>query len=260
MKRITKSLLAILFASILFTSCNDYYVWISGEGDVVSKTLSVSEFEELSNVGDIDVVVVQGDTQKIVAVGQENIINRIDLSVSNQKWDVCFMPGRYRNYSLTIYVTVPELNSVRITGSGDVVIDSTFTGGEISLQITGSGNIYVKDTIYAETVNLDIVGSGSIDLIADAQSIISNIVGSGNIYISGNTFSQRVKIVGSGNYNGYDLSSQTCNVYVSGSGDSYVFVDEVLGINILGSGDVSYIGHPSMDVSISGSGIVTNNN
>lgn len=281
MKNLKISIVAILLVSLIFTSCEKSFFYISGQGDIVEQTLTLDEFTQISNNGSYDVYITQGDVQEVVAVGHQNIIDRLKTNVFGSKWNIELLPGRYKNYELTIYITVPNLNDVRINGSGNIEVEGIYNVNEFDLhingsgnisvlnsincdnanvQIAGSGNITVLDTINTENLDIEIAGSGSIELKTVATKIDANIIGSGNILVAGSAIMQYLRINGSGSYSAFDLLSENVEITVSGSGDTEVSVSENLDVKIIGSGDIYYMGNPSMNLNISGSGSVINRN
>lgn len=260
MKKIQIYAVAILMFSLVFTSCEKSIFPISGSGDIVEKTLSLDEFSKINCASSFNIVVSQGDVQEIKAVGQENIIDRLKTDVSNDTWKAEFMPGNYKNYELTIYITVVNLSAVSISGSGNVDINSFEPLSDLELSINGSGNISILDTIFAETVDISIPGSGKIELTSVTNSITTSISGSGKIFVSGETTNQDISISGSGKYNAFDNISENTDVSISGSGSMEITVNGTLDVGISGSGSVYYKGFPNIIQHISGSGSVVNSN
>lgn len=254
MKKAKLSLLAMLVLSFFFTSC--FEAVIVGQGDVVEQTLEISDFQEIINQTSVDVHINYGDSLKVVAVGQSNIINRLRKTVSGGKWYIELLPGNYRNFDLTIYITTPNFDYIRINGSGNIIIDNNFNLSNVQVNINGSGDIVMNDTLTSDNIDLNINGSGYIQLIANSQNISSNINGSGNIVLSGISESQSIIINGSGKYEAFEMQSANADIEVRGSGDSQIDVSDYLKVKILGSGDIYYSGHPEMDIDIAGSGSI----
>ncbi len=256
MKKLNLIILGIALISIVFTGCVKQIFWINGEGNIVDKTLELSEFKSISNSACIDVYISQGDTQEVIASGHENIINRLKTNVIGDKWNIELLPGNYRNFELTLYITVTDLSSVKINGSGDIEINGFNDVEDLILQICGSGNIYVTDTIFADNVEVNIDGSGNIELTTVTEWTDANINGSGSIEIDGTSTEEAIKINGSGDYKAFDLICSEADIDIMGSGDVEVNVADFLDIHIMGSGNVYYIGYPRMNLKVDGSGSV----
>lgn len=250
------ALISIIFAGMFLTSCEKSIFYIIGEGEVVTQTLDLQDITKISNNGSLDVVVTQGDSQEIVVVGHQNIIDRLKTNVIDGKWNVELQRGNYRNFELTVYITIPTVEKIRTNGSGDIEISGFNNLGNLELHISGSGDMIVSDTLIAENLDLEIQGSGFMGVITSANSVDTQIMGSGDIEIVGETSSETIEINGSGNYKAFDLLSNVATVKISGSGDTQINAENSLDVKIWGSGDVYYIGAPSMTINVAGSGSV----
>jgi len=248
------TLTGCLTALILFTSCTKMLTSIKGTGPVIEKSVSVSSFTGIEVDGAIDVEVVHGETQAIIAKGHENIIDRLETNVKDGKWEIKLKKGNYKNLDLTIYITSPLINEFEIDGSGDIKTEG-FTVNDLEIKIDGSGDFTSTDTFFVTNeVETDINGSGNIIMTIEANEIDTDIDGSGNITLHGSTNTQSISVNGSGNYNAFDLSSNTCGISINGSGDIEVDVVTKLTVSINGSGDVYYTGNAAVTTSINGSG------
>ena len=210
-----------------------------GEGDVITKKLNMPEFEGIKLDISADVFITQGDEQLVEVKGQENIIDLLQLDVQNDTWDIEF-DGCVRNHEkLEIFITIPTIKELRISGSGSINSTNFITGEEMELKVSGSGDM---------------------DLGLEVEKIDARISGSGKMKLEGKTELLDIEVSGSGDVHSFELTSEECNVIIKGSGDVEVFVTDKLDIRISGSGDVFYKGNPLIDVDITGSGDVINAN
>lgn len=205
-----------------------------GEGPVVSKTLNVDKFKGLTLGFSGDVYLTQGAQQSVKVEGQQNIIDLIDLTVSEGHWKIRFTKSVRDHAPLKLYITVPTVDKVHISGSGNILSENKFTGlGDLSLGISGSGDIKFD---------------------SESNHMTSKISGSGDISLKGKTNKLELQISGSGDIDAFDLSSKDCNVQISGSGNCEITAEENLDVRVSGSGDVYYKGRPRINSKISGSG------
>ena len=98
----------------------NYGSGVKGNGEVVSKDLKLDKFTgiELSFSG--DVIITQGATQKVRVEGQQNIIDLINTDVSGVNWKIGFVKNVNNHKNLTIYITIPTLTKIGISGSGSI--------------------------------------------------------------------------------------------------------------------------------------------
>lgn len=235
----------ILFAIILMTSCQDrgnngLFNCIEGEGDVVTQELLIDEFTSVKSRGNSQVYITQGNEIKVEVEGQQNIIDNIETDIQGGVWEIEFEDCQRDYTKLKFYITMPVIESLEVSGSGD---------------------IFGQDNFLVEDIHLKVDGSGSIDVVIDdATDVDARISGSGKIILEGTTNYLGAKISGSGDLKAYDLEANIGNIKISGSGDAEVTVHDELDVKIEGSGDVYYKGNPIINVDITGSGDLKNMN
>ena len=234
-----------LFLSLLifFSSCKKSSC-VNGEGAVVTKSISVPEFTRIDMASAEDVQIFYGSEQQVLAIGNSNIIDRVSRSVSNGVWKIEMEDDCYNDYTLSYIITVPKLDLVKISGSGDISINDFQNQDDLTIQITGSGDVTIHQ--FENTGNLDVTISGSGNVVSMDQLTKFNILD--------------VTIPGSGSYFGFPSKVNKCYVNISGSGDCEVYTKDLLNVIISGSGDVFYKGNPLVYTNISGSGNVYNAN
>jgi len=207
-----------------------------GKGEVVSKDLHLDNFTGIELGFNGDVIITQGASQKVRVEGQQNIIDLINTDISKGTWKIDFVKNVNNHKNLTIYITIPTLTKIGVSGSGNIKTTNSFDNlGDLGVFVSGSGNL-----------KLDV----------SAKSIKSRISGSGNITLKGNSNSQEIKISGSGDVNAYDMKVEEAVVHISGSGECELNVSKSLEVRISGSGDVYYKGDPNVKAKVSGSGDV----
>ncbi|MEY2949817.1 MAG: hypothetical protein RLZZ248_1018 [Bacteroidota bacterium] len=228
------SLLLVLVFNFSCTAAAQWPSQIKGEGPLIRKTLELQDINAFSLMISGNVYLMQGSSQLVEVEGQANIIDVLNTEVDNQLWKIKF-EERVRNISqFNIYITVPDLEEITVSGSGDV---------------KGRGN-------FKASGNLDIIisGSGNVEMDLQCANLRSRVSGSGDIELSGNCDEADISISGSGSIGGNDFNSKDASVLISGSGDVNLNVESYLDVSISGSGDVTYGGQPKVKSRISGSG------
>jgi len=209
---------------------------VAGDGPVVRKTLDLASFSGITLTLSGDVEITQGPVQKVEVESNQNIIDLIDTEVRGQHWTIKTTKSVRSVKTLKFYITIPTLDKVTLSGSGDIRTTGRFTGlGDVDLAISGSGDM---------------------SLSLEARHIEARVSGSGDMRIEGRSGPIEVGVSGSGNVDAGSLKASEGEVRISGSGDVDVDVEGDLEVGISGSGDVRYGGSPRLDVRISGSGSV----
>jgi hypothetical protein len=229
----------ILSALILaITACTAF---AANQSDV-KETRALSGFTKVGfgvsgnlyiNIGPEFKVVLEGEKRVL-----ENVITEVSggkLIIKNENWR---MSNWRMNEKVTVYITMPELNGLGVSGSGKAEIKDAVKTGDLYLSVSGSGKLYASDVTVSK-LDCSISGSGDITL------------GSG-----GSSSKAGVSISGSGNYFGESFKIGSAEIHISGSGNCECNVTESLRASISGSGNVTYGGNPKLDAHVSGSGKV----
>lgn len=205
----------------------------NGEGPVESFELFLPPFTGIEISGSAEVYITQGPDQTVFVEGQENIVDLLDDDVDNGIWDVNFT-NCVRDYEdIKIFITLPETDYLKVSGSGHIV----------------SENVLTTESMYVR-----VSGSGEIDIAIECEDIDGKITGSGEVKLEGVAESLDFEISGSGDLEAFNLEAEKVDLKISGSGDAEVYCTGILDVKISGSGDVFYKGYPVISADITGSG------
>ena len=248
--------LSFLFSALMLFSLASCTYTI-GEGPVVEKGFAKEPFRGVELDGSFDVSITQGVQQNVVVLGNENIIDKLKMDVLNGILYISLEPGNYLNYDLEVRLTVPNIDYVSLSGSGDIKL-GTFVGIEkLTVKLDGSGDIDsegVLEVLSATEIELD--GSGDIDLKLKSNSVVASLDGSGDIDLEGTTSTLEVRLDGSGDIKAFKMESLETEAYLEGSGNVNVYASKILKATLDGSGDIRYKGEPKVEASIEGSGSI----
>ncbi len=231
--------IAILATLVIFSSCA-LFGWrhIKGNGVITTHAVTISKASRIKLAGSFDVEIIQGMQTGVSVEGDENILPYI--LVQERDGYLVVKLKDHTSYSsdtkLKVKVTTPQLEEVKMAGSGDIIGKGKFIG--------------------ADKLKLIIAGSGNINMEVNTPTIESEIAGSGSITLIGETRDESIKIAGVGDYIADGLKAETATIRIAGSGDVKVFAAAQLDVNISGSGSVSYKGNPAIKQKIAGSGDV----
>jgi Putative auto-transporter adhesin, head GIN domain len=238
-------LASLLVLALAISACDfdwdddDFGPCISGDGPVVSREFDLANFDAVNLSSSINVNITQGATQKVVVEGPLNHINVMNRNVSNRTWDVDFTRCVRNANNVRVFITIPDVRSLRISGSGDLVSENILKISEIDLSISGSGRM---------------------DVGVDATNVISRISGSGNLLLEGKANNLEHTSSGSGDFRAFPFNTKRCDVRISGSGDVELTVSDDASVRISGSGDFRYRGNPRISSNITGSGRIIESN
>jgi len=172
--------------------------------------------------------VVEGNLEQYIATPVSN--NTLSISL-----DACFS----EHENIVIKVHYDSLNTIIVSGPGDVK----------------SNAIIVQDSL-----NLQIKSTGDILLTTDIQTINSSIEGTGDIFINGQINTHNIDINNSGSVNTYQAMIQDAVVNSTGSGNIYIRVKNSIKGTLANSGNLYYKRFPTINVVESSTGKVIDDN
>lgn len=201
------------------------------------KTYQVGEFERISTTGPLDVEIAYGETHSVRAEGAvgelEVIIQGGELIIrpANRGWDRSMID------STTLFVTLPRLTHVSLSGPGEISIDKVVSD-RFAAVMDGAGGEIEIDGLEVDEAEFTINGPGEIAAAGAARAT-------------------RVTINGPGELGAGGLRSQTAAVTVRGPGAAELAVDEQAEVSVEGPGEVDIDGPARCTVTTSGAGSVS---
>ncbi len=200
------------------------------------KTIETGPFTDVDLSIPATVYVNRGPLNVRVEASPEDF-EALNKEAEGDTWHIRFLPQTWRQKGkITIYISVPELEDVDVTGSGKVLGKDSFEGDEFEFSVTGSGKIGLS--------------------LEDAREVDAEVTGSGSIELSGRANELEVSITGSGQVDAAGLEASVVEVEISGSGNARVHGTEEIEASITGSGSVYYTGPARIRSHTTGSGKV----
>jgi hypothetical protein len=289
-------LIGVMISTLIFAGCGNFGPCVGGAGPVKVEVRPLNDFTEISNAGAMDVYVTLSDEFHVEVVAEETLIPIIETNVSGNTLIIQTQDGTcYRsNTPVEVYVSLPYLEALRLTGSGTLIAD---VAENQLIECTNSGSGYLSiDTVYAESFSVGNTGSGTIDVfecyvdelsliqsgsgtidfgiayvsnevairhsssghvratILDVSMVDAIMSGSGHVDLSGEAFAAEYTLNSSGKIDALELEAAEIVATNTGSGRIFLWATEVLKATITGSGDIVYRGEPTISFQITGSG------
>jgi len=236
-----KTGLILLVALLAITSCQKGGVFCyRPDGEVVRQDRGLSGFNKVSLCMAADVYIEYGEIHKVEVETSENLHEIIETKISGTTLEIDLKKRKCisGNPEIKVYITMPALKDLSISGGGDIFVLNEMVGESLEINVSGSGDIEMDSLNY--------------------NQIDTKISGSGDVYLNAldTVESHDIKISGSGKIEAFQAVTRNVDINVSGSGECEVNVLDHLDVNVSGSGDVIYQGTPEIDQNISGSGSV----
>ncbi len=219
----------LLFSSILVLgSCE------RDLGEYIFIPVNTPPFTQLRQDASTDIVLSQGPGFSIEFEGYEEVLYDLDFRVTGGKLIISQRGHHWSSGRSKIYIIVPDLTKIEITGSGDIYGDNRFRiNGDIELHSRASGDF---------------------DLNLDVDEVYTWIEGSGTVRLRGFADRHEVEIDGSGELFAFFLNTRNTRITNYGSGDAEIHVINNLYVRLRGSGDILFTGNPLVDYLVTGSG------
>lgn len=257
-------IITIALVGMMLSSCDfeAYSKTIEGNGNVVTKTYDVTEFDDLILALPATVNFTVSNDYSCAIRMDENLFEYLDIKVENNELHLC-KQQKYNNTGLkatefVIEVTAPSLKEINLAGSGTFNVLSPLEGENMEVSVAGSGDIYFKEKVAMETFEMSVAGSGDIaciELVANKLDV--TIAGSGDLKVASGTVREATaSIAGSGDIV-LTCGIENLDTDIAGSGDIKARVNGKLKYSIIGSGDISYYGNPVVEGDKAGRGSVT---
>jgi Putative auto-transporter adhesin, head GIN domain len=155
-------------------------------GPTRTETRQLESFDAIEMKGAARLEITVGKPQSVSIEGREAALARIDtqvrggtLHIESRFKDWVVAQGRSR---LTIRISVPSLQALRLQGGNDVRL-AGFDGGHSTIEVEGAANIEADGRLEALTVRL--AGAGHADLsrlVAEAAKVSVDGVGSVTVH------------------------------------------------------------------------------
>jgi len=187
---------------------------VGGAGPIVSQTLDLSSFTGFDFQVGGEVTVVPGSTQQVIVRSQQNVIDLLNRDVINGIWEIGYTQCAERVSEFSVDITVPELDSVELSGAG--TINAETRASTIDTILSGAGTVTLSGEATSQQVTLE--GSGTVeafDLTTNETSVL--LAGQGTVNVS---------------------ASEQLNVDLLGAGAVFYKGDPQLNVHITGAGSV----------------------
>ncbi|MCB2231096.1 DUF2807 domain-containing protein [bacterium] len=220
MLRVARNVLLMTVALLIPLSAvqaGDWFKWgsgVRGSGDLTTETREVKDFDRIRSSGSMDIYVTVGTEPSLEIEFDDNLIDLIETEVRGGTLRIESRKSFSSDHDCRITITVPTLERVTASGSGDIVVQRlksdyfecklsgsgsiTIDGevNEMEASISGSGDVDARD-LKARSAYCRISGSGEIAVFA-SEDFDGSVSGSGDIFYYGNPARTSFNVSGSG--------------------------------------------------------------
>ena len=185
------------------------------------------------------VEIIEDTSHFVELIVEENLETHLSTNVINDTLNLSLGFCFSNHAEIKIRVHYDTLNTITISGPGDVVSKTLLTQDDLTLNLRSSGDMHLTTNI---------------------QNLVSNISGTGTININGEVDYHLINNTNSGSINSYQAITDSVIANISGTGNVYLRVKNSLTGNIQNSGSIYYKGFPNINENIIGTGSIINDN
>ncbi|NDK54836.1 head GIN domain-containing protein [Pontibacter fetidus] len=233
MRNITSSTAAIVFLLLLAILGLGGDAWaqqIKGNGNLQTQTRKVSDFSGIKVSGGFTIEIKQGKQEELKIEAEENLMNNIRSEVKNGMLYLYTEGSINTRKGIKAYVTVDQLNALKISGGVKVVGLSTFK---------------------AETFEMDLSGGTNVSLALDVKKLDADMSGASKVTLTGRADEVELDMAGASNIDTHELKAKAVKVSASGASKVKVFASETLTIDANGPSTIAYAGSPKIQAETS---------
>ncbi|WP_215223298.1 GIN domain-containing protein [Echinicola shivajiensis] len=209
------NIICLLLLAVVSFSCEKDHLCIKGDGNVREYELELDDFDQISLVGPIDLVIIQDEQASLKVMAEAQLMNELEYRVRNNELRIG-LEGNIRcldsNKGILVVATLPNIRKVSADGLSTV---------------TSEGELDLEELVIASFGEFHLELSGEVDRQV--------LYGEGRVEVSN-----------------FGLLAQETVIEISGRGDYEVSCSEELSIDVEGSARVDYKGTPRINQRVEG--------
>lgn len=250
---------------------------IKGNGNVIIKEISISDFETIETGGNISFenkgmnfkkrdkyklnYSQQNGKSRLSITIDENLFPYLDIQSSNGKLSI---QSKNRDKLIPtefiVKASSKNLQKVSLNGSMDFIVETPLKSDHLTISINGAGDVILDKKADIESILFTISGAG--DVKADnlhCKEFEGKVSGAGDINLKGKADKAIFRVTGAGDVSAYEFTAEDVTASVSGAGDIKVYASKTLNATVSGIGDIRYKGDPEVKSKKSGMGSIKKN-
>ena len=185
---------------------------------------TLEPFDKISVFGNIEVELIKGDAEKLIASSAEIDLSKISSRVEKEELKINMTSDLFRS-SQKVRIRIYYKNFVAISS-------------------TGGANIFSEPVIKGERLDLHAASGGNITLDIDLKQLEASVGEGSVITLNGNVGYQKVTATSGGAYSAFELIGDDAVVKANTGGKIKVYAGHLLDATASTKGYVGYRGSP----------------
>jgi Putative auto-transporter adhesin, head GIN domain len=155
---------------------------VTGSGKLVSRSFELDGFTRIDASHGAQVEVTRGDTFSVNVEVDDNVADKLDVSVSGDTLFVGLKIDSQINVTFRVQVTMPELKGVSISGGSR--LQAVLAGEDLAVNVSGGSRATLTGTAGRVSIN---ASGGSQALLADLAAGDTDLEASGGSHVEVNS-------------------------------------------------------------------------
>jgi len=151
---------------------------LRGSGNLVTQNMDYADFNQLDVSQGFHVEVKQGDTFSVVIQVDDNMIDEVQVSKTNNTLSISLKPGQIynlRNVTLEAEVTMPELTGIDLSGGSHANLLGFNSKDELDANLSGGSHLDGEASL--GDVRMDLSGGSHTTLSGSAGDLTLDVSG-----------------------------------------------------------------------------------
>jgi len=153
---------------------------IEGSGNIITKEVNVSSFDQLDVSGVFSLMLVQGNKEEVKIEADDNLQSLFEVKNEGSKLTIGMkkdvnLKGKLK---MKVYVTFKNLKSMDLKTVGNVISEANMSFDDLGIQNKSVGNVDLKLTTQKLSIQNKSVGNVTLSGKADNVTISNKGVGS----------------------------------------------------------------------------------
>lgn len=210
---------------------------VKGSGKTVTENYNPGKFYGIKSGSGINVEIKYGSSHTVDVTTDRNVVDYLSISVKNGILHVGYQNNiNVRNIRTTVYVTMPELESLEASSGSDIRLMDNFTGSRLTVDASSAAGI-----------------AGSVDY----ENIRVSASSGGSVKLNGKAATCKASASSGGSVNMSEMRSVKADVSASSGGSVGIYATESITGKASSGGHIRYAGNPrNMDIRTSSGGTV----
>ena len=202
-------------------------VSVTGSGNVITKDLDLSGFDQVEVSGAFIAEITQGDDFSVVIRLDEKLEEHLRVQVIGGTLEVGLAPSLSILGTATreVEITMPELTRLELSGASQGTLSGFESTGDLNVEVSGASQLH--GDIKAGDARFEVSGAGIVELSGSGGAIVLNASGASTADLS-------------------DLAVQDANVEATGASTARVNASGRLDAEASGASRILYLGSPTL--------------